>query len=921
MPVGNPVHPLDLSLRRSSNLRPSPTIVDHEIIGMIGRGAYGEVWMGRTLTGSYRAVKVVWRIDYDNEDAFEREFAGIRHYEPISRIHPGLVDILQVGRNDEEGFYYYIMEIGDDVERGRDIDPDNYRPRNFSAATKGGRLPLEDCLRHGSRLADALHLLHENDLIHRDVKPSNVIFVNGEPRLADMGLVTLSGQRSFVGTEGFVPPEGPGTPSADLYSLGMVLYEAATGKDRLDFPDLPSHLHTPLEARQWRLLNSVICKACAPRVEDRFKSGKEMAEALAVAVTGADDEVVRKRPGRWIHLAAVLAVLMVAGAGGLALSQWRSADAWMGGWLTARGVPGGSDARAPEALLTIESTPPGAEVYRGSERLGVTPLAFDPPPGQALVYQIRLPGHRHVTLTHTAEAGRAEQLQVALERWRQPQEGELWTNSLDMEFAPRRGGHRAIYPTQIDAFNVFVEAEKRSFEGQIVPLYAEARIEPVYAVLVPGRDIEAFRSWLYERERTEGYLGPEQAYRVEVMFLPDLDLDGIGFIDDLVAVQELDPMEADVREQFAFRLVVERREYGTVHIESMPQGAEVLADGLLIGRTPLTIPRVRTGPVRYEIRSEGFDGLLLDGEVMAEELLRFSVNLEERRTAVFGREWSNSLEWTMVPVGELLVAAVPVTRGDYAAFARESGVDMPPSPDQQDFENLPVTRVSRTDATEFARWLTDREREQGLITLDMAYRLPTDLEWSRMAGLPMERGSDAASRSGRIRGVYPWGFLWPPPAGAGNFADSSALEADHLRDVIADYHDGFPKLAPVGTFNPNSFGIHDLAGNVAEWLEDDFGGNDPTLSSHGIVRGGSWRSFQQDELLSSTRLAVPAESREPTIGFRLVLSRNAVRRPVPAFDPFARPARTGDTAQGRGPQNPTGSVVESVQEEGDGTDP
>ena len=868
---------------------------------MIGRGAYGEVWMARTLTGSYRAVKVVWRIDYDNEEAFEREFAGIRRYEPVSRRHSGLVDILQIGRNDDEGFYYYIMEIGDDVEFGREIQPESYRPRSFSATTKGGRLPLHQCILYGSRLADALHHLHENDLIHRDVKPSNVIFVHGEPRLADMGLVALSGQRSFVGTEGFVPPEGPGSASADLYSLGMVLYEAATGKDRLDFPDVPSHVHSVGEARQWRMLNAVICKACAPNPADRYASGRDMAEALA-ACQGLAPEPVAPRPAG--ALAAVfrfVTILILALAGGWGVSQWRQGQS-LGmtgngaGPVTTRPVV----SQPARPLLTIQSEPQGAEVYRGSELLGTTPLELDPPVDQPLDYQLRLQGHRTVNRSHTAAADNPSILEVELERWLQPQEGEIWRNSIGMEFAPRRGGHSAVYPTDVDSFHEFVDAEKRPFEGQIIPLHAEGRPDPVYVVLAPIQDIDAFRAWLYERERTAGYLSPEQAYRVETLKLPEVEDDRIGSVDDLTPVAALDPMETDTREQFAFRLVVERREYGTVHIETMPQGAQVWIDQELVGRTPLTIPRVKTGPARYEVRSEGYASILLEGEVEAEELLRFSVDLEERRAAVFGREWTNSLGMNFVPVGDLLVAVHPVRRGDYLPYTDQTGADVPPPPDQADHEDLPVTRVNRADAQAFAEWLTQVERADGLISDDMEYRLPTDPEWSRMAGLPLERGFDPASRSGRIRGVYPWGFLWPPPAGAGNFADASALEADQLQDVIPDYHDGFQKLAPVGSFAPNTLGIKDLAGNVAEWLADDYGGDDAQLSVFGVVRGGSWRSFEQDELLSSTRLPVAPDTRDATIGFRLVVARDLDRRPAP-FDPRTSPATPSGIRPPAGP--------------------
>lgn len=69
-------------------IRSHPTIPDHDVLRKIGGGAYGEVWMARGVTGALRAVKVVWREDFDDERTFEREFEGILKYEPISRIIP-----------------------------------------------------------------------------------------------------------------------------------------------------------------------------------------------------------------------------------------------------------------------------------------------------------------------------------------------------------------------------------------------------------------------------------------------------------------------------------------------------------------------------------------------------------------------------------------------------------------------------------------------------------------------------------------------------------------------------------------------------------------------------------------------------------------------------------------------------------------
>src|SRR6185503_11092247 len=91
-----------------------PEIPDHELIRCVGRGAYGEVWLARDVIGSFHAVKVVYRNTFIRVEPFQREFHGIQKFTPISRQHPGWVDILHVGRNDAQGCFYYIMELGDD---------------------------------------------------------------------------------------------------------------------------------------------------------------------------------------------------------------------------------------------------------------------------------------------------------------------------------------------------------------------------------------------------------------------------------------------------------------------------------------------------------------------------------------------------------------------------------------------------------------------------------------------------------------------------------------------------------------------------------------------------------------------------------------------------------------------------------------
>src|SRR5207244_3554518 len=183
-------------------------------------------------------------------------------------------------------FFYYVMEAADDVGRGQSIDPEDYTPKTLGIElAKRGRLPLEECLRLGLSLAAALGQLHSRGLIHRDVKPSNIIFVNAVPKLADIGLVTAIGEAAtFVGTEGYVPPEGPGSPSADLYGLGKLLYEACMRKDSRQFPESPTHLDETSDSPRLMRLNEIILKACDLNPLRRFNSAEEIYQQLVTLV-------------------------------------------------------------------------------------------------------------------------------------------------------------------------------------------------------------------------------------------------------------------------------------------------------------------------------------------------------------------------------------------------------------------------------------------------------------------------------------------------------------------------------------------------------------------------------------------------------------------------------------------------------------
>ena len=314
--------------RSGSTLAGVPLIAEHALLCPIASGGYGQVWLARSALGTYRAIKLVHRSNFDHDRPFEREFAGIQKYEPVSRGHEGLVDLLQVGRNEAEGYFYYVMELADAVESTQEEngepkkDPGDksespiangraslafktakskpYIARTLKAEiTRRGRLPLEECIEVGLTLSSALGYLHGQGLVHRDIKPSNVIFVEGVPKLADVGLVTGVGEtRSYVGTEGFIAPEGPGTPQADIYSLGIVLYVMSTGKSHQDYPEPLTDLTNQPNHTQWLEFNEVIHKACRAGVRQRYQTAEQMHAELALLQAGQSVKGERARQTR-----------------------------------------------------------------------------------------------------------------------------------------------------------------------------------------------------------------------------------------------------------------------------------------------------------------------------------------------------------------------------------------------------------------------------------------------------------------------------------------------------------------------------------------------------------------------------------------------------------------------------------------------
>jgi CHASE2 domain-containing sensor protein len=275
------------------NAEQMPDAKDYQFFGPpFGEGGFGKVWLVRNAIGQWQALKAVYQSNFkESSHAYETEFLGVQRYKPISDKHPGLLRVDFVSRKKPEGYFYYVMELGDGLEPGWEQNPAAYSPRDLRrlldpARSDKGRLAARECVRITLALTDSLEFLHGRGLTHRDIKPSNILFFNGHPKLADIGLVadilpTIE-RKTAPGTLGYMPPppEWPGSPQADIYALGMVFYVMLTGRSPEAFPEVPSSLMDPNQKPDFRRLNAIVLKACQPDRTERYRSAAEMRAVL-----------------------------------------------------------------------------------------------------------------------------------------------------------------------------------------------------------------------------------------------------------------------------------------------------------------------------------------------------------------------------------------------------------------------------------------------------------------------------------------------------------------------------------------------------------------------------------------------------------------------------------------------------------------
>jgi serine/threonine protein kinase len=258
-----------------------------QIVKRLGGGAQGEVYLAQDTRLNRRvAIKTLNLTSKDPRETVRRVRALLDEAQMVSQLsHPGIVPLYDAG--EDAGTPYLVFEY---VEGP-----------TLAARLREGPLPPAEAVDLAIQVLKAIGCAHAKGVLHRDIKPGNVLISGGQARLMDFGIARLAAQRpapgeTFSGTPAYLAPEyiehGVYTACSDVFSVGMVLYHALTGGPAMRgenaFETLHRQVHEPFEPPSRRApgiderLDGLVLKAIAKSPDQRFPDAASMEDALYV---------------------------------------------------------------------------------------------------------------------------------------------------------------------------------------------------------------------------------------------------------------------------------------------------------------------------------------------------------------------------------------------------------------------------------------------------------------------------------------------------------------------------------------------------------------------------------------------------------------------------------------------------------------
>ena len=270
----------------------------YEIIEKIGTGGMATVYKAKCKMLNRKVAIKVLKDEFANDAEFIKRFQ-IEAQSAASLSHQNIVSIFDVGK--DAGMHYIVMELAE----GKTLK---------EIITEKGQIPWRDAVKIAAQIASGLSQAHKNHIIHRDIKPHNILITkDGVAKVTDFGIAkavsnsTINAFGSTIGSVHYFSPEhargGYTDEKSDIYSLGVVLYEMTTGK-------LPFNAETPVSVALKHLqekpaepkslnadipdsLNAIILKAMEKEIANRYASAEAFYNDLTKILKNPDELVVK----------------------------------------------------------------------------------------------------------------------------------------------------------------------------------------------------------------------------------------------------------------------------------------------------------------------------------------------------------------------------------------------------------------------------------------------------------------------------------------------------------------------------------------------------------------------------------------------------------------------------------------------------